>query len=156
MTLRLVPALIFALAASALATRIAQAEVYKWVDEKGKTNYSNTRPPSAAGKVQVVEEQISVSGPDPATQAAAERRLTYRESQAEREWQQRQQAMILQAATPSYGSDYYPETYYPAYFGYGYGNYGRPHLARRLISSSPRFPHAAPRAAFRSSHLTKR
>jgi Domain of unknown function (DUF4124) len=43
------------------------AETYKWVDEKGVTNYSSSPPASAtlAKKAQVVEERLSVYTPDP-------------------------------------------------------------------------------------------
>jgi hypothetical protein len=50
----------------ALASLPASGEVYKWVDERGVTNYSND-PPSAlkaANKVALVPDRISVYSPD--------------------------------------------------------------------------------------------
>jgi hypothetical protein len=50
-----------------LVARPLCAETYKWVDEKGVTNYSSSLPASAtlAKKAQVVEERLSVYTPDP-------------------------------------------------------------------------------------------
>ena len=50
-----------------LVARPLSAETYKWVDEKGVTNYSSSPPANAklAEKTQVVEERLSVYTPDP-------------------------------------------------------------------------------------------
>jgi hypothetical protein len=50
------------------------AQIYKWVDERGVTNYSNHQPaPSAAPRtVGVVEHNISVYTPDPALTRAVD------------------------------------------------------------------------------------
>ena len=50
-----------------LVARHLCAETYKWVDEKGVTNYSSSPPANAklAEKTQVVEERLSVYTPDP-------------------------------------------------------------------------------------------
>ena len=55
-----------------LATVPATAQVYKWVDERGVTNYSNQPPadPKAVKKLGVVEDKISVYTPDPALMQA--------------------------------------------------------------------------------------
>jgi hypothetical protein len=56
------------------------AQVYKWTDDKGVVNYSNTPPADAKGKkgVSVVEDRVSVYSADPAlvqaTQNARDRR----------------------------------------------------------------------------------
>jgi hypothetical protein len=44
------------------------AETYKWVDEKGVTNYSGSPPANVelAKKAQVIEERLSIYTPDPA------------------------------------------------------------------------------------------
>jgi Domain of unknown function (DUF4124) len=50
----------------------AYAQIYKWVDESGTTNYSNT-PPSAdaaAKKTTAVADRISVYAPEPGVQRA--------------------------------------------------------------------------------------
>jgi hypothetical protein len=50
-----------------LVARPLCAETYKWVDERGVTNYSNSPPANLklAKKTQVVEERLSVYTPDP-------------------------------------------------------------------------------------------
>ena len=48
----------------------AHAETYKWVDEKGVVNYSNTPPSSAAKKIQPVADRISTYDVDPTLQRA--------------------------------------------------------------------------------------
>ena len=51
-----------------LVARPLCAETYKWVDERGVTNYSSSPPADVkrAKKVQVVEERLSIYTPDPA------------------------------------------------------------------------------------------
>jgi hypothetical protein len=50
------------------------AETYKWVDERGVTNYSDNPPANAkmAKKAQVVDDRLSVYTPDPALIRAIE------------------------------------------------------------------------------------
>jgi len=144
MTPRLLPALIFILAALPV-----QAQVYKWVDAKGQVNYSNAAPASAAGKTQVVEEQISVMGMDPAVRAYAERSYAERTRQNDADWQLRQRAMYTQASTPSYDSGYSGD-YYPAYYGGYYGGAG--YLRRPLHPLlNPNRPVLPPRVTHHSS-----
>jgi hypothetical protein len=55
-----------------LAAIPAHAQVYKWVDERGVTNYSN-EPPAARNavvKTATVADRISVYAPEPAVQRA--------------------------------------------------------------------------------------
>jgi hypothetical protein len=64
-----------AIAAAALAPLPAVcAQIYKWVDERGVTNYSNQQPASsdAPRTVGVVENNISVYTPDPALTRAVD------------------------------------------------------------------------------------
>jgi hypothetical protein len=74
-----IPLLSFLAALSATAP--ASAELYKWVDERGVTNYSNEPPPAAATvkKLARVEDKISVYTPDEnfmkAVQALRERSI---------------------------------------------------------------------------------
>ena len=51
-----------------LVARPLCAEIYKWVDEKGVTNYSSSPPASAklAEKAKIVEERLSIYTPDAA------------------------------------------------------------------------------------------
>lgn len=70
-----------------LATAPAGAQLYKWVDERGVTNYSNQPPadPKAAKKLQPVEDRVSVYTPDEAlTQAVAAFRQKRDRTSAER------------------------------------------------------------------------
>ena len=57
---------ILALLALTCASATASAQLYKWVDERGITNYSNDAPPAAtaANKLTRVENKISVYTPD--------------------------------------------------------------------------------------------
>jgi hypothetical protein len=48
----------------------AHAQIYKWVDEVGKTHYSDTAP-TRARKLDTVADRISVYSPDPALLARA-------------------------------------------------------------------------------------
>jgi len=48
----------------------AQAQIYKWVDEAGKTHYSDTAPVGRK-KIDTVADRISVYAPDPALLARA-------------------------------------------------------------------------------------
>ena len=106
------------------------AQLYKWVDERGVTNYSNQPPadPNTVKKVAPVEGSLSVYSPDPAlTRAVAAfqqennrglaARVDYLERQLEVERLARQYAAAM---TPppapcangdcygSYGGSYYP------------------------------------------------
>jgi len=111
---RILPALLL-LACAALS----HAGTYKWVDEKGVTNYSNNPPPSSKGAkaVQQVEERLSYYEPDPALKAAASR--PFRPSTSEAEWLQRQQLMAMRLAYPQCSgfacADPYSDVYYPVY-----------------------------------------
>ncbi|MFL6566376.1 MAG: DUF4124 domain-containing protein [Burkholderiales bacterium] len=97
----------------------AHAQTYKWLDEKGVVNYSNTQPPSAAKKIQPVVDRISTYGPDPSLQRAIAYGPSPYELMAQQEWLQRQRLMATvqyqQAAYASYANDY---AYgYPYYYG---------------------------------------
>ena len=70
---------IFVLSAAIFAIVPASAELYKWVDERGVTNYSNEPPSGAASKLAHVENRVSVYTPDEtlmrAVQASRERAI---------------------------------------------------------------------------------
>ena len=112
----------------------AQAQVYKWVDEQGRTHYSNTPPESVAARARPVEGRISVMGMDPAVRAAAERRFAAMSERDERDLHGLGPKYVALATAPgpqlnisptsyySHSDGYYPG-YYPAY-GYG-GGFGR-------------------------------
>ena len=55
-------------------TSAVSAELYKWVDEKGVTNYSNEPPPKGANATPLnVDDRLSVYTPDEATTRSMER-----------------------------------------------------------------------------------
>jgi hypothetical protein len=93
----------------------AQAETYKWVDEKGVVNYSNTPPPKAA-KAATVPDRISAYTPDPSLNRAID--VNHRLDSQEAEWLQRQWLMAMQATpapAPEVANSYYPAVaFYPA------------------------------------------
>jgi hypothetical protein len=105
------------LALALVLTPVAHAQTYKWVDERGVVNYSNTPPSSAAKKIQPVAERISISDPDPRPQRAIAYGPSPYELRAQQEWLQRQRLMATaqhqQAAYASYDNDYA----YPYYYG---------------------------------------
>jgi hypothetical protein len=112
-------ALLLILAAAALPAR---AETFKWVDEKGVTNYSNTPPARPAKAVQALEDRVSTYESDPSLKRAAQNPA--RAGYAEAEWLQRQRLMAL-AGYPDCGSPYRADcgndgyrssAYYPPYF----------------------------------------
>lgn len=98
----------------------AHAETYKWVDEKGVVNYSNTAPPSAAKKIQPVADRISTYDPGPTLQRAIAYGPSPYELMAQQEWLQRQQLMATaryqQAAHAAYPYNDYAYGY-PYYYG---------------------------------------
>jgi hypothetical protein len=112
----------------ALAVFPAQAEVYKWVDEKGRTHYSNAPPDSVADRLKPVEGRISVMGMDPAVRASAERRFAQMSERDARELEglgpkvmalatvAGQQQSLSPTTHYSYADGYYPG-YYPYYGG---------------------------------------
>src|SRR5687767_6475533 len=51
---------------------VAHAQMYKWVDERGVTNYSNEPPPKGvtAQRVGPVQDRMSTYSPPPSTSAS--------------------------------------------------------------------------------------
>jgi len=82
------------LAALALAAGAAEAALYKWVDDKGVTHYSDTMPPEAVnkGNVQLSPQGLPIKKTDPAI--TPEQRKA-REAEEERQ----QEAAKLQEET---------------------------------------------------------
>lgn len=72
----------------------AQAETYKWVDERGVVNYSNTPPPGAAKAAQQITERVSTYQTDPALRRVANYTSpSDYEVMQQQEWLQRQRLM---------------------------------------------------------------
>ena len=113
---------LFALGIVLLAPAL-HAETYKWVDERGVVNYSNTPPPAAARAAKPIAERVSTYEGD-ARQVAYVPPSPY-EVMLQQEWLQRQRLMAEQQnlqtiydnapvdpyTTYHYGS--YPGVYYP-------------------------------------------
>ena len=153
---------LLAACAIALCTALpAQAQTYKWVDDKGVTNYSSTPPAGKASKTKVIEDQISVVPTDPDFERQAEalrKREARRAEREEAEFRRRQQQQP--APQPSYTSsapEYTDEWWYGGGYGYGYyrpihGRPGRPThpIARPGRPVQPEMPlQGAPRAPSR-------
>ena len=109
----------------------AQAETYKWVDERGVINYSNTPPPAVAKAAQSVAERVSTYETDPQLRVIVARGVTPYETMIHQEWLQRQRLIAegqnldkVIAATPPAPEPLYfgPAGFRPAVF--------RPALAR--------------------------
>jgi hypothetical protein len=104
------------------ATPAVAAGTYKWVDDNGVVNYSNTPPPEKFAKAKVVGERISVVPTDPALGAAIaamNARAAQRAQYEEADWQMRQRYLLATArpgsAPNAYGAGYdaYAAPYYP-------------------------------------------
>ena len=102
---------------AAAAMTPLQAQTYKWVDERGVVNYSNTPPPALkkANVAQVVEERLSIVPADPSLApavAAMRERAARQADYAEAEWLQRYRGMLAAQS--------YTAVMTPAYSSYGY------------------------------------
>ncbi len=144
MTVRL--ALLAALAAFACA---AQGETYKWVDEKGVTNYSNTPPAGkAAKKASQVEDRLSTVPGDPALKGIPPGAPSYYSQMAEAEWLQRQRLMAMKEASrpacPYPYSDCYEDPRASTLYPYPYvfpvmaprPVFGRPAVHRHVVRTT--------------------
>ena len=116
--------------AAICATAPAAAELYKWVDERGVTNYSNTPPPAAAtaNKLARVENKVSVYTPDESFMQAV-KALRERSIKAMSEPEPQSAPAALASAPPQSGYEkclasgrlgcediYNVSSYYPAYW----------------------------------------
>ena len=93
--------LLLVLALAYTASRDAHAVTYKWVDEKGVVNYSNSPPPAASSAkkstqvAEVVEDRLSTYESDPALRrSAAFRGAPSAPDYAQIEWLQRQRYLM--------------------------------------------------------------
>jgi len=102
----------------------AGAETYKWLDERGVVNYSNSPPPiaTAGKKLERIDDRLSTYQSDPVLlRVAALRAGAPRPDYAEMEWLQRQRIMAEQQAYAMQQCDprlncspgYLPSYYYP-------------------------------------------
>ena len=119
---------------------LAGAETYKWVDEKGVVNYSNTPPPQSA---QTVPDRLSSYSSEPATNSLAD--VSRRLEADQQEWLQRQYLMAMQNAAPPAPATGYLPAYYPAYGVVA----ARRAFVRPVVFTSVRTPRSFPRAPLR-------
>jgi hypothetical protein len=123
--MRLIPALLAAIIALGLETSAAEAQTFKWLDERGVVNYSNAPPPGVAAKAakaQTIDERVSTYEPDPTLKGVA-RGPSYYEQQLEREWAQRQRLMAMNNAAAA--AEAAPcDAPYRGECGDGYGLFG--------------------------------
>ena len=140
-----------------LASAPASAQVYKWVDGGGVTNYGNQPPadPRAAKKVEIIEDRVSVYTPDKSLVQAIEadrqrsnQVLSQRVDDLERQLDTERRARQYAAAAVQ--APYDPclsgrsldcMGYYEGYYPYGYTTVSHPrrHLPRKIVQ-----PHIAP------------
>jgi uncharacterized protein DUF4124 len=131
------------------ASPALSAQLYKWVDERGVTNYSSQPPadPEAARNLGPVEGNLSVYSPDPALSraVAAFRQDSYNRGLAERvDYLERELAAERQArqypphavalSVPCQSGDCYGNyaSYYPAGIAGG-GSFPAGHRQKRLV-----------------------
>jgi hypothetical protein len=129
------------LALAFLTLSTAHAETYKWVDEKGVVNYSNTPPPAAAKNAQTITERVSTYELDPALRQAVAYGPSPYEQMLQQEWLQRQRLMAERQNVQTI-YDNPVEPYRAAYPGYYYpASFVRPvqHRRQSFSSSSSRW-----------------
>ena len=123
------------LALAFLTISTAHAETYKWVDQNGVVNYSNTPPPAAAKAAQTIPERVSTYELDPALRQAIAYGPSPYELMLQQEWLQRQRLMAeRQNVQTIYEAPVEP---YRAAYGYTYPvSWVRPVHHRRQSSPS--------------------
>lgn len=124
-----------------LLASAAHAETYKWVDERGVVNYSNTPPPAAAKAPQQIAERVSTYETDPALRRAVAYTgpSTY-EQMLQQEWLQRQRLMAERQNVQTI----YENPVEPLYYGSSYPGYYYPVSTVRQVRHHRR-PVASPR-----------
>jgi hypothetical protein len=125
------------LALTFLAASVAHAETYKWVDERGVVNYSNTPPAGAAKAAQTIAERVSTY--EPTTQRVVYTPPSPYEVMLQQEWLQRQRLMAeRQNVQTIYENPAEPLYYRSAYPGY-YTPVSTVRPAHRRPVASPRW-----------------
>jgi len=108
------------LALTLLVASAAHAQTYKWVDDRGVVNYSNTPPPGATKAAQTIAERVSTYDIDPSLRrAVAYTAPSPYEVMLQQDWLQRQRLMAeRQNVQTIYENpvDPYYRTSYPGYF----------------------------------------
>jgi len=116
------------LAGAFAAAAPACADTYKWIDDTGITNYSDSPPSAKVSKAQIVANRISVAASDPSLApaiAAFRAQAARQEEFDEADWLQRQRLMLAEKAADANASCPYRadcgapgEPYVNAYFPY--------------------------------------
>ena len=119
----------------------AHAETYKWVDERGVVNYSNTPPPAAAKATQGIADRLSTV--ETSLKDVAYVPPSPYEMMLQQEWLQRQRLMAeSENVDRIYGSA--PVDPYFSRAGYYYPvSTVRPIRPVRAVRSVPRVSHHA-------------
>jgi nucleotidyltransferase/DNA polymerase involved in DNA repair len=144
--MRIGPSIVCALALA--APLAAQAEIYRWVDDRGVINYSSVRPEGVKKVTQIAEDNGRVSTvPGMSQELLAQQRqleLEARIQRLERELYE-QRARDAMAAAQSYPAYPYPAysgyAAYPAFPVYGFGFVAaRPVFPRHVRAVVPHAP----------------
>lgn len=120
----------------------AQAETYKWVDDKGVVNYSNTPPPTATKAARTIAERVSTYETDPSLR----RTVAYTvpssyEQMLQQDWLQRQRLMAERENVQTI----YENPAEPLYYRSAYPGYYYPVASVRRVHRHPAPRHPAPR-----------
>src|SRR5437879_11838481 len=139
--LTLLPARSMILGAAALALALpvsAWAHIYKWVDERGVTVYSNVLPEKSPKNVQVVVEEKPADRAPAAEAMRREQQLLERIANLERQLQAQQYQQYPQyIPQPPPSVDY--GGYYPAYYPPYSDSYSYVVVTRRFIAPAHTF-----------------
>jgi hypothetical protein len=136
-------------------TTTAQAQIYKWVDDKGVTNYSGTPPKGASSAMApaILEDRVSVISPQPALAPLSPAPAYDRIAALERELQAQRDALRYAIAQTQQRSPYdeclaagqrtadCDALLQAAYGNYGYGyGYAYPVVVRGVRVRPPMRP----------------
>jgi len=141
--LRSVAVIATVLCASSPAT--AWAHIYKWVDERGVTVYSNVLPDKSPKNMEVVLEEKPSDRTPAADAMRREQQLLDRISNLERQLQAQQYSQYISPPPPSVDYGGYYQSYYPSYpypLTYPYVVVSRRFIAPARSFVSPRFASA--------------
>ena len=149
--------MILGAAALALALPVsAWAHIYKWVDERGVTVYSNVLPEKSPKNVEVVVEERPSDRAPAADAMRREQQLLDRISNLERQLQAQQYSQYIPPPPPSVDYGGYYQSYYPSYpYSYPYVVLSRRFIAPARSFVSPRFASAARVASFHHGGMSR-
>jgi hypothetical protein len=140
---RLVAVIATVLCMSSPAT--AWAHIYKWVDERGLTVYSNVLPDKSPKNMEVVIEEKPSDRTPAADAMRREQQLLDRIGNLERQLQAQQYQQHIPPPPPSVDYGGYYQSYYPSYpypLAYPYVVLSRRFIAPARSFVSPRFASA--------------